>query len=144
MSAGTAIDPSAGSPVGRRRGIRTFVADTSVRGKFLWVIGLLALVCVGSGALAISSMASMMTDTDHLVAIATDVASNVSEIDTHQALSQALVAQAAASSTADGRAAWLTKLADNDAAMQAEIAAFGASEGASLTSWEPFLADWAA
>jgi hypothetical protein len=105
MNSGPVIDQSAGSPAGRRWGLRTFVADTSVRGKFLWVIGLLALVSVGSGALAVSSMAAMMTDTDHLVAIATDVAGNVSEIDTHQALSQALVAQAATSSTADGRAA---------------------------------------
>jgi len=143
MNAGHAIDHFAGPATGRRRSLRTFVADTSVRGKFLWVIGLLALVSVGSGALAVSSMGSMMDDTDHLVKMSAEVASGVSEIDTYQAMSQALVGEIATSTTPANRAEALAALADNDAAMQAEIAAFGASEGASLASWEPFLADWA-
>ena len=39
---------------------------------------------------------------------------------------------------------WLAKQADNDAELAGYIKAFGATDGARLPSWTPFLADYAA
>ena len=142
MSTQQAQSPSVGSEVSTGRPSRRGFTDLGIRTKLLLVIGLLALVAVGSGVLAIASMTRMMADTDHIVAIQNSLVVPITSADAHQGLSQAYVAQMAATDVAASKERWKQKLAENDTAMQAAITAFSATEGAALPAWKTYTADW--
>jgi methyl-accepting chemotaxis protein len=142
MSTQQLPDSSVGSHAdGGRRSRRSF-ADLGIRLKLLLVIGLLALVAVGSGVLGIVEMSGMMRDTDHLMAVQSDLMGPMETIDAHQGLAQAYVAQLAAAEGPASKAIWKQKMADNDKVIQDAIAAFGATEGATLPSWKIYTSDW--
>ncbi|WP_310650783.1 MCP four helix bundle domain-containing protein [Cellulomonas sp. P24] len=105
------------------------------------MIGLLALVAVGAGILGIVEMSGMMRDTDHLMAVQSDLMVPMETIDAHQGLAQAYVAQLAAAGSSASKAAWKQKMAENDKVIQDAIAAFGATEGATLPSWTTYISD---
>ena len=60
QTSGTATAPAT------HRGISSWLVDRSIRTKILSVVGLLAVVAVGTGILAVSAMSAMMADTDEI------------------------------------------------------------------------------
>ncbi|MHB1489825.1 MAG: hypothetical protein ACYCTH_04940, partial [Cellulomonas sp.] len=73
MSGQQAQKSAVGFGSGGKHPARWRFADLAIRTRLLLVIGLLALVAVGSGVLAISSMSGMMANTEHLVMIQSDL-----------------------------------------------------------------------
>ncbi|WP_407344873.1 methyl-accepting chemotaxis protein [Pengzhenrongella phosphoraccumulans] len=122
----------------------SWLVDRSIRTKILTVIGLLAVVAVGTGALAVSAMGTMMTDTDHIVTIQSEVSYERGLIHQNQLKARMLVGELAALESPTDIETWLAKQDKNDAELAGNITAFAATEGAKLPSWKPFLADYAA
>ncbi|MGV8966376.1 MAG: methyl-accepting chemotaxis protein [Cellulomonas sp.] len=127
-----------------RRGISSWLVDRSIRTKILSVVGLLAVVAVGTGVLAVSAMSAMMADTDAIVAIQSNVSFNRGLIHQDQLKARMLVGELAALESPADIETWLAKQTANDAELAGSIEAFGATSGAQLPSWKPFLVDYAA
>ncbi|QTE29540.1 methyl-accepting chemotaxis protein [Pengzhenrongella sicca] len=136
-------ESAASSPL-PRRGAFALVGDRSVRTKILAVVGLLAVVAAGTGALAISAMRAVAADTAHLASIQSGPAFLRSQIHIKQMSARMIVGNLAAVHTPEAQEAWLQKQTDNDAGLQEKFDEFAATEGAELPSWAEFRTNYAA
>ncbi|RYV50001.1 HAMP domain-containing protein, partial [Pengzhenrongella frigida] len=135
MSASTATNPTV------RRG--RLVADRSIRTKILAVIGLLAVVAVATGAMAVVSMQAIAADSKTLEHAQTEVQIPLNLAHQNQLKARMIAAQIAAV-PADATADWLADQAENDAEVDANIAAYEAAAPEVYEGWAEFVDGWAA
>ena len=120
------------------------VANRSVSTKILSVIGLLVLVVVGSGALAVTSLRTLAHQSAVLAGIQADVVVPLSGLHEAQLKARMIAAQVAAADTADAKKKWLADQVTNDGEIDGEIAAFEKATPTVFPGWTDFVSGWSA
>ncbi|RYV52589.1 methyl-accepting chemotaxis protein [Pengzhenrongella frigida] len=132
-------DPRSATPAPAVTG---WITNRSVRTKILAVVGLLAVVAVGTGVLAVTSMRSIASTTAHMASIQSGPVFLRSQIHIKQMAARMTIANLAAMQSDEAKATWLQKQVDNDAGMQEKLEEFNATEAADWPSWQAFVVDY--
>jgi methyl-accepting chemotaxis protein len=125
--------PSTAAPT-RARGLR----DWSIRTKILAVVGLLGVVAIGTGVIAVSSLRHVADTTAELAAIQEGPVYLRSQIHIKQQAARMTIANLAAVQSPEAKQDWLGRQEDNDAGQQEKIDEFAATDAADLDSWLAF------
>ncbi|WP_259308801.1 methyl-accepting chemotaxis protein [Cellulomonas sp. P24] len=112
--------------------------------KILSVIGLLVLVVIGSGTLAITSLRAVAHDSAMLADVQANVVVPLSGLHEAQLKARMLAAQVAAAEGADAKKKWLADQVTNDGEIDGEIAAFEKAAPSVFPGWKDFVTGWAA
>jgi len=139
-TSGTAADPSAR----RRRSFAQFIADKSIRTKILVIIGLLAIVAVGTGIVAVFAMRGIAQDTRDVADLQANVVTPLDLAHQNQLKARMIVAQVAAAGSVDAKEQWLADQVSNDAEIDGNIAAYEAASPVAFPAWQEFVDGWAA
>ncbi|MHB1490898.1 MAG: MCP four helix bundle domain-containing protein, partial [Cellulomonas sp.] len=127
-----------------RRGPGSFVANRSISTKILSVIGLLLVVVVASGTMAVSSLRLLAHDSVVLADIQANVVVPLSGLHEAQLKARMLAAQVAAADTTDAKKKWLADQVTNDSDIDGQIAAFEKATPTVFPGWNEFVTGWSA
>ncbi|HUX69890.1 MAG TPA: methyl-accepting chemotaxis protein, partial [Cellulomonadaceae bacterium] len=112
--------------------------------KILSVVGLLVLVVVGSGTLAVTSLRTLAHESAVLAGIQANVVVPLSGLHEAQLKARMIAAQVAAANTADAKKKWLADQVTNDGEIDGEIAAFEKATPTVFPGWTDFVSGWSA
>ena len=134
--------PSAPRPRGRRFGLG-FVTG-SVRTKILGTVVVFLVAAIASGVVAVTSMRELTGNTETLAGIQAGISAPLQTVHQGQLKARMIVAQIAAAPSDTDKQAWLADQADNDAEVEAAMAAFEAGVGDQVPAeWATFVDGWA-
>ncbi|AEE44846.1 methyl-accepting chemotaxis protein [Cellulomonas fimi] len=119
---------------------RKSLNDLGIQTKMLLLLGLVAVVALGSGAYAFTALQRAAQDVGEIDVIATEVADLAGAVDEGQHTSRLVVAQIAAVQNPVVRRSWVELQRRNDLETADAMTAFGESPvGRSLETWPTFV-----
>ncbi|MCR6493473.1 methyl-accepting chemotaxis protein [Cellulomonas sp. P24] len=132
-------------PARSGRGVLGWMGDRGIRTKILGLLGLLAVVALGTGALAVSSLRTLAANAAELDRVQTQVFAPLSVVHQEEIKARMLVAQAGASLTATSiqRQEFTGQIATTDGDLVRAQRAFEAGfAGHVPADWAQFTTSW--
>ena len=120
------------------------LSTRSVRTKILGAIGILAVVALGSGAFAVSSMVQMSAATERLSAEQSGLSADVGVVHQEELKARMLIAELVVATSSTEKAEWADKILATDADLQVAADRVTAELDGSMPAWESFMEGWEA
>ncbi|MCG2799645.1 MAG: methyl-accepting chemotaxis protein [Cellulomonas sp.] len=133
--------------VAPRRSATSWFANRAIRTKILLLIGMLALVAGGTGAIAVTSMQDLEVSVRAIDDGQRTISEPLAVVHQEEIKARMLIAQAGAypTNTDDERQTFKDKIAETDADLQTASDAVDAGLGTDeVAAWTAFKSDWAA